>query len=49
VLRSSDDPVALAELSTTWLDDDQRERCLASLLEDGLAVTTESGDVALPH
>jgi A/G-specific adenine glycosylase len=48
VLRSSDTPVGLAELSTAWPDTVQRERCLASLLSDGLAVSTGDGDVALP-
>ena len=38
VLRSSDEPVAAAELDTAWADPIQRERCLASLLTDGLAV-----------
>ncbi len=38
VLRSSDEPVAAAELDTAWADPIQRERCLASLLIDGLAV-----------
>jgi A/G-specific adenine glycosylase len=49
VLRSSDGPVARAELAGAWVDADQRERCLASLLQDGLAMTTENGDLALPH
>jgi A/G-specific adenine glycosylase len=49
VLRSSDRPVARAELSGAWAEADQRERCLASLLQDGLAATTEDGSVALPR
>ena len=38
VLRSSDEPVAAAELDAGWVDPIQRDRCLASLLADGLAV-----------
>jgi hypothetical protein len=41
--------VAWAELAGAWADADQRERCLASLLQDGLVTTTEDGDVALPR
>lgn len=43
VLRSSDLPIALAELAAAWPDADQRERCLASLVTDGLAVDLEGG------
>lgn len=49
VLRSSDVPVAAAELAAAWPDAEQRERCLASLQQDGLAVSTPDGRVALPH
>ena len=42
VLRSSDTPVTKAVLDAAWNDADQRERCLRSLLADGL-VTEESG------
>jgi len=42
VLRSSDTPVTKAVLDAAWDDADQRERCLRSLLADGL-VTEESG------
>jgi A/G-specific adenine glycosylase len=38
VLRSSDEPVGAIELHTAWADPIQRQRCLASLLTDGLAV-----------
>jgi hypothetical protein len=27
----------------------QRERCLASLVQDGLVVQTAAGELALPH
>jgi A/G-specific adenine glycosylase len=36
VLRASDAPVTKEALDAAWDDADQRERCLASLLEDGL-------------
>ena len=36
VLRASDSPVAKPALDAVWDDPDQRERCLASLLADGL-------------
>jgi len=36
VLRAEDSPVAKAALDAAWDDADQRERCLASLLADGL-------------
>jgi A/G-specific adenine glycosylase len=49
VLRSSDEPVTRAELAGAWPEADQRERCLTSLLQDGLAATTADGRVALPH
>jgi hypothetical protein len=38
-----------AELVPAWPDPDQRVRCLDSLVQDGLAVTTAEGEVALPH
>ncbi|MDM4762637.1 A/G-specific adenine glycosylase [Galbitalea sp. SE-J8] len=44
-LRASDLPVASAELAAVWADDAQRERALAGLLADGLAV----GDAALGY
>ncbi len=47
VLRSSDEPVGLAELADAWPDTTQRSRCLASLTADGLVVPAEGG-VALP-
>ena len=49
VLRSHDGPVPPAELVPAWPDPDQRVRCLDSLVQDGLAVTTAEGEVALPH
>lgn len=41
VVRSSDQPVAEAELSAAWTDDRQRRRALASLIADGLLTTLE--------
>ena len=38
VLREAEGPVHHSLLDATWAADEQRERCLASLLEDGLAV-----------
>ncbi len=41
VLRASDAPVTKAALDAAWDDADQRERCLASLLADGLVRTVD--------
>jgi A/G-specific adenine glycosylase len=49
VLRSSDAPVPSDQLAAAWPDRDQRERCLASLVADGLAVVTADGEVHLPR
>ncbi|WP_323792265.1 A/G-specific adenine glycosylase [Nocardioides sp.] len=49
VLRDSDIAVAKARLDAVWSDVEQRERCLASLLTDRLAVRVgESDTYALP-
>lgn len=40
VLRGASGPVGDADLAAAWPDDAQRERALASLVVDGLAVTT---------
>lgn len=40
VLRASEAPVTKAALDAAWDDPDQRERCLASLLADGLVHET---------
>lgn len=42
-LRESDIPVNTAEIDTAWPDAAQRERALAGLLRDGLAVQVEGG------
>jgi A/G-specific adenine glycosylase len=41
VLRASDAPVTKASLDVAWDDAEQRERCLASLLADGLVHETQ--------
>jgi A/G-specific adenine glycosylase len=48
VLRDSDGPVERALLDTAWAVVPQRERALASLLDDGLVVVQEGQRYALP-
>jgi A/G-specific adenine glycosylase len=48
VLRAAADPVARARLDVVWLDAPQRDRCLDSLLLDGLVEQTLDGRFALP-
>jgi len=48
VLRQSAHPVPKARLDQVWPDAEQRERCLASLLVDGLAVPVPDTHYALP-
>jgi A/G-specific adenine glycosylase len=48
VLRSAADPVPRARLDAVWLDAPQRDRCLGSLLVDGLVEQTLDGHFALP-
>ena len=48
VLRGNDSPVTRAELDVAWLTDtSQRDRALASLLDDGLVTKTRDGRFAL--
>ncbi|MGH3347917.1 MAG: A/G-specific adenine glycosylase [Nocardioides sp.] len=47
VVRDADGPVGLDRLARTWDEADQRTRCLAGLVEDGLLVRTSAG-YALP-
>lgn len=48
-LRGADHPVPAADLVYCWPDDDQqRARCLTSLVDDGLVVEV-AGRFALPH
>jgi A/G-specific adenine glycosylase len=48
VLRDTPEPVGKAKLDVVWADAGQRERCLDSLLVDGLAEQTADGRFALP-
>jgi A/G-specific adenine glycosylase len=48
VLRAATGPVTRAELDAVWDDVGQRDRCLDSLLVDGLLEQTDDGRFALP-
>lgn len=49
VLRATPDPVTAPVLAAAWPSDDaRRDRCLATLVEDGLVETLPDGRVALP-
>ncbi len=48
VLRAAPDPVPRGRLDAVWRDATQRDRCLASLLIDGLVEPTVDGRFALP-
>jgi A/G-specific adenine glycosylase len=48
VLRSDPGPVHRSRLDAVWSDDTQRTRCLAGLLDDGLAVQVADDVYALP-
>jgi A/G-specific adenine glycosylase len=48
VLRAADGPVERARLDAVWADAAQRDRCLDSLLVDGLAEQHDDGRFALP-
>jgi A/G-specific adenine glycosylase len=48
VLRGAEHPVERAVLDAVWADSAQRDRCLDSLLVDGLAEQTDDGRFALP-
>ncbi|MGI8701516.1 MAG: A/G-specific adenine glycosylase [Nocardioidaceae bacterium] len=49
LLRSSVEPVAAADVDAVWQDCSQRERALASLVDDGLVVVQEDeGSFSLP-
>jgi A/G-specific adenine glycosylase len=43
MLRSSDQPIHDSDLAATWQDAGQRDRALASLVQDGLVVAAGSG------
>jgi A/G-specific adenine glycosylase len=48
VVREADGPVTRARLDATWEVVEQRERCLAGLMSDGLLVEVEQNVYALP-
>ncbi|TCP56703.1 A/G-specific DNA-adenine glycosylase [Tamaricihabitans halophyticus] len=48
VLRGTAEPVPKARLDTAWSDAGQRDKCLDSLLVDGLVEQTADGRFALP-
>ncbi len=48
VLREASGPVHLSSLEAVWPGTEQRERCLAGLLADGLAVQVGPETYALP-
>ena len=48
VLRAATEPVDRAALDAVWSDAAQRDRCLDSLLIDGLAEQHDDGRFALP-
>jgi A/G-specific adenine glycosylase len=48
VLRAATGPVTRPELDAVWDDAGQRDRCLDSLLVDGLLEQTDDGRFALP-
>lgn len=48
LLRAAHSPVPAEEIALAWPDADQRQRCLTSLVTDGLAALLPDGRVALP-
>ncbi len=48
VLRETEGSVHRSRLDVVWADDDQRVRCLASLITDGLVVEVAAESYALP-
>jgi len=48
VLRDSPEPVEPTLLAQVWDDDEQRQRALRGLLDDGLVVTQPDGRLGLP-
>jgi len=48
LVRESDGPVHRSRLDATWTRADQRDRCLQTLLDDGLLVGTSADTYALP-
>ena len=48
LLREAHQPVSRAAIDVVWLDADQRVRCVASLVADGLATERPDGSLSLP-
>lgn len=48
VLREADGPVSREVLDAAWDDADQRDRCLHTLVVDGLVEPVTGGTFALP-
>lgn len=48
LLRQTSGPVPVVDVDATWQDAPQRERALASLLDDGLVVRVGEGTLSLP-
>lgn len=48
VLRDTPGDVTQARLDLAWVEPNQRDRCLQTLLDDGLAIRTDEGTFALP-
>jgi len=48
LVRDAHEPVHRSRLDAAWADDGQRERCLASLLEDGLVAEVGPATFSLP-
>ncbi len=48
LVRESDGPVHRSRLDAAWAPADQRDRCLQTLLDDGLLVGTSADTYALP-
>ncbi len=49
VLRDAEGPVCQAQLDAAWDLAEQRDRALAGLLDDGLAVRSSEGMYSLPN
>ena len=49
VLRDAEGPVSQAQLDAAWDLAGQRDRALAGLLDDGLAVRSSEGMYSLPN
>ena len=48
LLRAAHSPVSAAEIAAAWADAEQRRRCVAGLVADGLAVQLPDGSLTLP-